>query len=430
MTIENKQYLCEVILPENAPIRSVIGRPSARKAIAKQSAAFEACLRLRQDGYLDGHLLPIYHKHLPAMRNAHLALDMKKTNLYEMRIKPSLWETQWGAIPEELYFTILDLVTKGNGPTPVYKSLAMLTREPLPDFPVFPLHPQPGVISEVNCKRVPLPLKVTASSLAKLTSFTLRIFKDIFNKTYEVNEERMSYWLAPLLDGAIYADRGSDSGSLIDLDIQCSDAIISPNRFPSPDTLIDWKTVDFVQDNDEITWSRDTPHEEMVDRYLIDRWDGGRRFFSVGVEPSLCPLDPLPEGCAPHKYNNNILDYTVSLFAKSRARVTWEQDQPVLKATRVLHRRNWLDDWSDIEKEVKTLAYVCPQPLKFSAVSILSDLVYLFSLTFGEASDWSRTHGIHVPSHNIPSRVLFDRLRRLQSLESSNHTSTSFRSLH
>ena len=346
MTTENKQYICEVILPENAPIRSIIGRPSARKAIAKQSAAFEACLKLRQDGYLDENLLPIYHKHLPAMRNAHLALDMRKSNLYEMRIKPSLWQTQWGSVPEELFMTVLDLVSTGDG-VQNYIPLAILTRSMLPVFPTFPLHPKPGVISEVHCKTMQFPLKVTASDLGKLTSFTLRIFKDIFNKTYEVNEARMSYWLAPMSEAAKF----------------------SVSREQVPNALIHWKMVEFVNENEEIKWSRDTPAEDMIDRYLVDRWDGGRRFFSVGVAPHLHPLDPLPEGCAPHKYKDNILDYTVSLFAKSRARATWDHNQPVLEATRILHRRNWLDDWTVAEKEVKTLAYVCPEPLRFSAVS-------------------------------------------------------------
>ena len=346
MTTENKQYVCEVVLPENAPIRSIIGRPSARKAIAKQSAAFEACLKLRQDGFLDEHLLPIYHKHLPAMRNAHLALDMRKSNLYEMQIKPSLWKMQWGSVPEELFLTVLDLVSTGDGAQD-YMPLAILTRSVLPRFPKFPLHPKPGVISEVHCTPVPIPLKIMASDLEKLTNFTLRIFKDIFNKTYEVNEAQMSYWLAPV----------------------SKEAKLRLSRENVPNTLIQWNIVEFVHENEEINWSRETPQEDMPDRYLVDRWDGGRRFFSVRVAPHLRPLDPLPEGCAPHKYKDNILDYTVSLFAKSRARATWDHDQPVLEATRILHRRNWLDDWTVAEKEVKTLAYVCPQPLKFSAVS-------------------------------------------------------------
>ena len=347
MSVEDKQYVCEVLLPEIAPIRSVIGRPSSRKAIAKCSAAFEACLRLRKGGYLDGNLLPIYHKHLPVMRNAHLALNMKITHAYEMRVKPSLWERHWGTVPVALHVTILDLSSSeslGRPPQP----LAILTRVALPRFPSFPLHVRPSTSTDVLCNQIHQTLELAGSMLSQLTSFTLRIYKDIFNKTYEVNEAQMSYWLAPIC-------KTRSSGF----------------KYERPESLIDWSVVEFVHNNEDIPWNIYTPFEDLVDKYLIDRWDGGRRFFTIGVEPELKPSDPVPDGSAAHKYMNNILDYTVSLFAKSRARATWRLDQPVLLAHRVLPRRNWLDEWNEAEQKVKTLSYVCPEPLKFSAVRSL-----------------------------------------------------------
>ena len=344
MSVEDKQYVCEVLLPEIAPIRSVVGRPSSRKAIAKCSAAFEACIELRKRDYLDGNLLPIYHKHLPAMRNAHLALNMKKTNAYEMRIKPTFWERDWGTVPITLHVTLIDLSSPESIGRPS-QPLAILTRAPLPRFPSFPLHVQPGISTDVFCNSLHKSLELDGAMLSRLTSFTLRIYKDIFNKTYEVNEAQMSYWLAPLCN-----------------------VRSSVSKHESPNTLIDWPLLEFVHNNEEVPWSMNTPFDDLADKYLIDRWDGGRRFFSVGVEPGLKPSDPVPDGSAAHKYMNNILDYTVSLFSKSRARATWRLDQPVLVAHRVLHRRNWLDEWNEAEKNVKTLSYVCPEPLKFSAV--------------------------------------------------------------
>ena len=346
MSVENKQYVCEVLLPEVSPIRSVTGRPASRKAIAKCSAAFEACLQLRKGKYLDSHLLPIFHKQLPAMRNAHLALNMKNTNAYEMRVKPSIWEQMWGSVPAELYLTVLRL----SNPENLDRSsqpLALLTRMPMPTFPSFPLHVKPGVTTDVLCKPIPQSMYITELTLKKLTKFTLCIYKDIFNKTYEEDEAQMSYWLAPLSD--------------------CEIADVHTSR---PQDLIDWKILNSVHKHEDVYWNPEVPVEELADRYLIDRWDGGRRFYSIGVAPEYRPSDPVPEGSAAHKYMNNILDYTVSLFAKSRARATWREDQPVILAHRVLHRRNWLDEWSQNEQSVKTLSYVCPEPLKFSAVSI------------------------------------------------------------
>ena len=345
MSVDNKQYVCEVILPEISPITSVSGRPSARKAIAKCSAAFEACLKLRKAGYLDSNLLPIYHKQLPAMRNAHLALSLKTTNAYDMRVKPEVWERSWGDIPAELYMTVLNVKDAEALGRPL-QPLALLTRFRIPKIPSFPLHLRPDTSSEALCRPLTSSIKLTSPMLRKLTSFTLRIYKDIFNKTYETNEASMSYWLAPLLN------------NLSENILICE-----------PRSLIDWPILDHVHDNEEIPWTIDTPVENLSNQYLIDRWDGGRRFFSIGVAPDLKPSDPVPEGSAAHKYMDTILDYTVSLFSKSRARATWRKDQPVLLAHRVLHRRNWLDGWNEAEQNVKTLSYLCPEPLKFSAVS-------------------------------------------------------------
>ena len=369
MSVQRKQYICEVIMPEMSPIVSVTGRPCARKAIAKCSAAFEACLKLRQAGYLDSNLLPIYHKQLPAMRNAHLALSLKTTNAYDMRVKPEVWEQTWGAIPTELYMTVLDVkdVEALGRPS---QPLAILTRFMIPNLPSFPLHLRPGTTSEVSCKPLTNSLKLTDSMLKQLTSFTLRIYKDMFNKTYENNDISMSYWLAPLVK---YQPADLCTGE--------------------PRNLIDWSVLESVHENEEIPWTIDTPLEDLSNRYLIDRWDGGRRFFSVGVAPGLNPGDPVPEGSLAHKYMDTILDYTVSLFAKSRARATWRKDQPVLEAHRVLHRRNWLDDWDEAEQNVKTLSYLCPEPLKFSAVGQHVERER-FSLTNSSFQQLSRQWGI------------------------------------
>ncbi|KAI7565983.1 dicer-like protein 1, partial [Hortaea werneckii] len=93
------RFVAEVILPSNAPVNSAIGRICTKKSLAKRSAAFEACLMLRKKEYLDKRLLPIYQKRLPAMRNALLAVNMKKTNSYTMRVKPSIWEQTRGTLP-------------------------------------------------------------------------------------------------------------------------------------------------------------------------------------------------------------------------------------------------------------------------------------------------------------------------------------------
>ena len=343
MSFENRQYICEALLPESSAVRSVQGRPARSKAIAKRSAAFEACLRLRQGGHIDERLLPTYQKQLPAMRNAHLALNLKKGNAYNMRVKPKMWEEARGTIPEELYITIFNLEEVIDVDL-AYSPLALLSRSPLPNFPLIPLHLQPGNTTHVSCTSIAQSLKVTQESVEALTVFTLRIFKDIFNKTFESNSSQMSYWFAPI-----------------------SSIRLEPLKPGFPNNLVDWEVLNTVRENEEFSWTPGTPHSEIEHKYMVDKWNGARRFFSKQVVPNLKPTDPVSEEAPKYKFMNSILDYTVSLFAKSRAKATWNQQQPVLLAQVVMHRRNLLDELAEDEEQSNT-AHICPEPLRISAV--------------------------------------------------------------
>ena len=348
MTAESKRYVCEVMLPEGSPVRSAIGRPSSNKALAKRSAAFEMCVLLRQGNHLDSNLMPTIKKYLPAMRNAHLALNMNKSDVYDMKTKPSIWERTRGAAPKELFMTVLHLEQPENlGRSS--QPLALLTRTPMPEFPPIPLYLKINQKSFVICTSIVKSLVMTTLLLKKLNDFTLCMYKDIFNKKFEDNIPDMSYWIAPILNRQSF-DKNTEA----------------------PEALIDWQTLDFVHEHDNdsgVKWTPETPDSELANRYLVDKWDGGRRFFSIDVVSDLKPLDPVPADAASHKYMNTIIDYSVSLFSKSRARVTWNHDQPVILAERILHRLNWLDDYTEKENAVKTRAYVCPEPLKISTVS-------------------------------------------------------------
>ena len=345
MTVENKEYVCEVILPENSPVLSATGRPASRKSIAKRSAAFEACLLLRKGGHLDSNLIPTYHKQLPAMRNAHLALNMKQSNSYLLKIKPSLWEQTRGSLPTELFMTVFHLETANDLGRP-YQPLALLTRTPLPELPAIPLYLQVGKTSQMLCTSILKSINLVGSTLAELNGFTLRIYKDVFNKEFEENIPNMSYWLAPILE---YQNIRQEE--------------------QSPETFIDWRTVKDVYTQEQLGWDQAKPHSYLANRYLVDKWSGGRRFFSVRVVPELRPDDPVPADAVTHKYMQSILEYSVTLFKKSRERAHWSQDQPVVLAHTVSHRLNWLDDYSEKEKGQNTISYICPEPLLISAVS-------------------------------------------------------------
>ncbi len=355
MSVENKQYVCEVILPENSPIHSATGKPSSRKAIAKRSAAFEACLLLRKGKYLDEHLIPIYHRQLPAMRNARLAVNTNKCHSYVMRVKPDVWEEYRGSRPTELYVTMIELKRPENLARPC-QPLAILTRTRLPNFPPFPLRLQVGKDSDVLSTSFSQSFKVTDSALAALTEFTLRIYKDIFNKEFQENQAQMSYWLAPILS-------------------------FRPTGFmnQSPDSIIDWLTVDNVSAHKEIRWTEETRHDQLIDRFLVDIWDGQRRFYSINIDPSLGPLDPVPQDAAvwkdrkdTNKGVKDILDYTVRLFGKTKAAKRQECNlkQPVIVAHKIPTDFDRLNKPIEDAKRDESKSYLCPGPLVISVVSV------------------------------------------------------------
>lgn len=336
------KFVAEVQLPAEAPLRFAMGDEQSRRTLAKRSAAFNACLKLRQKSFLDERLLPTYAKKLPAMRNAHLAVNSKKTLAYNMKTKPRIWEEGRGQLPVELFITIVDFP---DGLEREHHPFALLTRTPMPQFPTFPIFLDDGEQSQVVSHPVDTALSLSTETLALITSFTLRVFKDVFSKKYEVDSSKLSYWLAPV-------NKSQHS------------------RGDHPTTLLDWNLIQEVSEHEEYNWTTGMPDEALVNRFIIDKWDGGRKFYSKGVNQTLKPLDPVPEGSARSKWKANILDYSNSMFKRTREKFqhTWDLSQPVMEAEKVLARRNMLT--APVPKELKdpTQAFLCPQPLQISVL--------------------------------------------------------------
>lgn len=336
------KFVAEVLLPAGAPFRSAVGDPHSRKTLAKRSAAFKACMELRRKSHLDGHLVPTYAKKLPAMRNAHLAVTSKKTLAYDMKTKPSIWEQSRGELPMELFVTVVDFP---DGLDREHQPFAMLTRTPMPQFPNFPIFLDDGQESQVVSYPLSTTLSLDDTTLESITSFTLRVFKDIFSKKYEVDPSKLSYWLAPMNKNRHARD-------------------------DAPSNLLDWSLIREVSEHEVYSWTTDMPDEALVNRFIIDKWDGGRKFYSKNVSQTLKPLDTVPEGSAKSKWKANILDYSNSMFKRTREKFkdTWDLDQPVMETEKVRSRRNFLT--VPVPKELKdsTQAFLCPQPLQISVL--------------------------------------------------------------
>ncbi|CZS96253.1 related to Dicer-like protein 1 [Rhynchosporium agropyri] len=352
MTIQNKHYVCEVILPGNSPIRGSVGRPCTTKQVAKCSAAFETCLQLVEKKHLDEYLLPTYIKQLPAMRNALLAVDSKKREAYDMKTKPALWSV--GGVPDEFFLTVLKLANP-EALERLSQPLILLTRSRLPHLPSFFLHFGGGRHSSVDLVSLSKSIQATPELVAKVNTFTLCIFHDVFSKEYATDIPTMPYFLSPAsIVGRISVN--SDPNSVI-----AWDALQS---------VVDYQT-EWAEKNpwENLAW-KTQPDEFFKDKYIVDPWDGSRKLWTLGVTSDHIPLGPVPPNSAPRtgtrKNNNNIMEYSCSLWEKARKRRIFDPSQRVVEAEYISLRRNLLDEFDTPEAEVHKKCFVILEPLKIS----------------------------------------------------------------
>lgn len=346
-------FQCEVTMPEGSPVTSAMGRIHSTKQAAKCSAAFEICLALIKGEYLNDRLHPIYTKQLPAMRNAHLAISSKKKEEYEMRTKPDMWSDL--GTPGRLYITVLAL-SKPEDLGWKSRPLLLLTRTPLPPISSFPLFFSKDRSSDAHCVSTSASIATSETRLEMLTTFTLRIFRDIFSKEYDATPDQLPYFVLPSREGHDFNYRATTNG----------------------EDLVDWEVVEYAQKTDLVEWTGNEPDDFFNNKYLIDPWDGGRKFFVGRRRHDLRPGDRVPQGIIPAAHRpwktfgeseRTILNWTVSLFIKARPRFKWVEDQPVFEAYQLWTRRNLLDDNLTDEDVQSQKCFIIVEPLKISAVS-------------------------------------------------------------
>ncbi|KAH8681172.1 RNase3 domain-containing protein [Xylariales sp. PMI_506] len=344
------EFQCQVILPDESPIKSTLGLQQTSKQVAKCSAAFEMCIQLIKKGYLDDRLNSVFKEKLPAMRNAQLALSSKKRAEYDMRVKPDVWSIR--GLSAELYMTLLRLETPealGRRSRP----LALLSRSPLPQISKFPIFFGNQRMSFVLCLPLDSSVSVSLKEVEGLTEFTLRIFKDIFSKEFKFSPESLPYYFAP-----VYANQLRSS--------ICHDA--------SACSLIDWECVWEIKATKEVEMSGD-PKEVFEKKFVTDPHDGSRKFYTATYRPDLKPTDPQiadvkgsGNGRARRDAPKDIWNYSISLWTRSRAKMQVRDDLPVVEAEYVPLRRNLLDESESTE--TNNHCYITFATLKLSALPV------------------------------------------------------------
>jgi endoribonuclease Dicer len=343
------RYQADVSLPLSSPVNFETGRPQRSKLLAKCSAAFEACKKLIKGKYLDENLQPIFTKKVHHMRNARLAISSNKKSEYNMRLRPDIWAERgkW----TELFATTISFDSMSVlAETLAECSIILLSRKQLPDLPQIPLFFGNGRSSIAQLTSSKVSFQVTSEEADVLTRFTLRVFADVFSKEYEATCDQFPYLLAP----------------------------VSPESRGSAETRlhIDWDTIDLVKDHETLDWEN-APEEFFMDKLVTDPYDGGRKLIIKGIDKTKKPSDPTPEGVpesrsrAYRTVKPTIKEYSNSLYQKSRLRVQWREDQPVVKAELLPLRRNLLDEFQ-VNEEISKNCFIILEPLRVSPVSLMS----------------------------------------------------------
>lgn len=344
VTAMGKSFVARANLPDTAPIQSVSGEPQRGKQLARCSAAFTACVELVQKKFLDGHLQPVFTKHLPAMRNARLAISSNKKAEYAMRVKPSFWLSHCPGSQTELFTTLLALDKSDQLQRPC-QPLIMLTRQPLPIMSPIPMYFGNGETSMLRLSASQSSTVLSTGEKELLATFTLRVFADVFSKIYEAEVDEMPYFVAPC-----------DMSSLA-----------------SGEAHIDWNVLNDVKENKNTTWEN-APDDFFHGKLAIDPWDGSRKFILGGINKELKPSDPppkyapVPKSRAYRAGEQNIKEYSNSLTLQSRKRRQWRDDQPVVNAELLSLRRNFLDEFF-VEEDANRKCCVILEPLDISPAS-------------------------------------------------------------
>ncbi|KAF7560238.1 hypothetical protein G7046_g3900 [Stylonectria norvegica] len=349
VTSFGSKFVANVILPESSPLKTVSGFPQRNKILARCSAAFEACVQLIKKKYIDDHFQPVFTKKLPAMRNARLAVSSNKKADYNMRLKPQFWSTTSDKASGELYLIAMALEkpeAAGYGNRP----LLLLSRQEFPDLPPIQLFFGNGKTSSAVLISSHDSVKLTENQVGRLATFTMTIFADVFSKEYDANVREIPYFLAP-----------------------CAQSHCEVLQRAA--AQIDWPIVDLVHENGNLSWEN-ASKLFFYDKFVIDPWDGSRKFITHGIDQALRPSDPTPEGVPEPRRRSyrlgaqNIKEYSNSLWAKARNRTVLREDQPVVRAELLSLRRNLLDEFQ-IDEDRNNTCYIILEFLRVSPVSFL-----------------------------------------------------------
>ncbi|KAI1624543.1 RNA helicase/RNAse III [Exophiala viscosa] len=358
---EADMFRYKVILPANddprtAQVKGARGDARTNKVLAKRSAAWHCCFKLRKACLLDENLDSIFVRVKPSNLNARLAVSEKKDD-YDKKLKPDFWvESGVGSssLPTELFVTKVLLTSTLTSSTP--KGLLLFTRSPLPQFPNLPVYVDANIEKVIILHQSDAPISVSTEQIEALTKYTLNgIFNDVFNKIYTLDSKAMSYWLAPWLPGVA-------EGAF--------EQVVNMNELRVGAELErqKWTLTSNAQE-------ANTMAANWCNAFLVDPGSGRYHYFTDQVVPGKSIWDQPHESATglQKRHKDTIIEFTDSTWrAKGKDlkmfASRYDPHQPVLKAKVVIPGRNVLEPCPP-EQQRFAMCYIAPQPLEVARVS-------------------------------------------------------------
>ncbi|KAG6085410.1 hypothetical protein E4U15_001268 [Claviceps sp. LM218 group G6] len=315
-TYTGGRFIATVLLPDSSPVKVFRGMPQRSKMLARGSAALIACIDMIKRKFINEHLQPTLSKRLPAMRNARLALSSNKRVEYNLKIRSDSWLTT--GIPTELFAVIIAIegaVLLGKHG----RSLCLLTRFRPPQMPPLELFVDRVKKTSAALIQCGTALRVSEHEVAILASFTMAMFKDVFSKEYDCTADDLPYFIAPCVP--MYYPTSS------------KDCQVDARP------VIDWTLLDAVHGPEtDAVLAKNEHAGDFQNRFVVDAWDGSRKFFTKKVNTTLMPSDlvpasaPKPKSRSYFRGEQNIAEYSNSLTFQARRRAKWNLEQPVANA--------------------------------------------------------------------------------------------------
>ncbi|KIW11905.1 hypothetical protein PV08_09178 [Exophiala spinifera] len=358
---EKSMFQYKVILPASndpraAQVKGALGMPQPNKVLARRSAAFNCCVKLRKAELLDSNLDSVFVKAKPHNLNARLAVDEKKDS-YKKKVKPDFWRDSGACsdnLPTELFVTRVLLGSSSS--SVATNSLLLFTRAPLPIIPSFPVYVDENIEKPIFFDQMQEPIQVNKEQLQALTNFTIfGVLKDVFHKTFVSDPSTMSYWLAPPTYTAFK---------------------------PSFEAIVNMDELMVAENTERRQWEPATSPEDALRKaaewcqaFLVDPGSGRLRYFTENVDDTKTIWDKPPEPSIKigKRFKDSIIAFSDSTYGRHRKNATalasnYDPHQPVLKAKVVVSGRNFLQKCSPEQRRFDS-CIVAPQPLQIGRIS-------------------------------------------------------------